>query len=255
MSRSPSSFARWVREVHGVQGDGRLDVSGLVTSCGGRVDEIDLVGCAGLLLPSSSVFGILLREGDSPRRKRFTVAHELGHFCLPLHRKTAIRCIAPELARDGSTAAVEREANEFAAELLMPSRFVRLMVASGAIDLELASLVADHFDVSTMSAALRVCEITRERAAVLYFREGQLRWGMRLGMPYGLPPSGSRPKGDTVTHDVLCGMAGSSKGEEVDAGSWLPLARPDPSWGALLESSVALDGPGEVLTLLWLTMT
>ena len=238
-----------------MEGDGRLDLAVLVNACGGRVDEIDLVGCAGLLLPGSSPFGILLREEDSPRRKRFTIAHELGHFCLPIHKRSAIRCVAPELTRDGSVAPFEREANEFAAELLMPSRFVRPMVSSGAIDLELATLVANHFDVSTVSAALRVCEMTKERAAVLYFRDGRLRWAMRLGMPYGLPPTGSDPKGDTVTYEAVCGRPGSSSGQEVDAGSWLPLARPDPSWGQLLESSVPLDASGEALTLLWLTMT
>jgi len=223
-----------------------------VAACGGIVQEVAISGCSGVLLPLEGTFGIAVRESDSRRRKRFTVAHELGHFCIPSHKKSAVRCVSPETARDGTTRDSEREANDFAAELLLPRSIVAPTIAQGGIDVARAIQLADRFDVSTVSAALRMCELTRERAAVLYHRDGRLRWGIRFGMPFGLPASGAPPPGDTVAYDVASGRSGSAVGQEVELGQWLPLGDPERWGGVLLESSILLDSPGEILTVLWL---
>lgn len=59
---------------------------------------------------------ILVERGLSLTRKRWTIAHELGHCLLPGH--------IGKLARNGHTGKIEREANRFAAELLMPVKMV-----------------------------------------------------------------------------------------------------------------------------------
>ena len=68
---------------------------------------------------------ICVNANDCRERKRFTIAHELGHFCLghgsSLRDTTKANWYAvnPEL---------EREANQFAAELLMPAIAVKAMI-------------------------------------------------------------------------------------------------------------------------------
>jgi len=64
--------------------------------------------------------------GEAPVRKRFTVAHELGHFALG-HED------APRDAGNfyASADPRERQANRFAAELLMPASLVRHYYTSG----------------------------------------------------------------------------------------------------------------------------
>lgn len=72
---------------------------------------------------------IAVEASDVPERKRFTIAHELGHLCL--HAAKALR-IDPGVVehldfafRDSTSATAEKqeeiEANQFAAELLMPT--------------------------------------------------------------------------------------------------------------------------------------
>jgi hypothetical protein len=63
-------------------------------------------------------------------RRRFTAAHELGHFVLHRDRMIAGRWIGDTRetireADDGETMDMEREANRFAAELLMPAEVCR----------------------------------------------------------------------------------------------------------------------------------
>lgn len=253
MAKTPGEYARWVRSWHSLDGSGALDLDELVRRCGGRVDEMELDGCAGILLPVDGTFGIAVKQSDSRQRKRFTIAHELGHSCIPSHSKRAIHCVSPELSREATTRPAEREANEFAAELLMPRRLITPMVATGAIDIRRASDVAGNFEVSTLSAALRVCEVSRERAAVAYYRDGRLKWAFRFDMPYGLPETGTAPPDGSIANDIICGREGSVTGLVVDREEWLPLGQPDSSWGDLLESSIQLDGSGEILSVLWLT--
>ena len=65
---------------------------------------------------------ICVHKFDSPTGKRFTIAHELGHYFR--HRDEIkngfVDGIAGAIARNGDFSRQEKEANEFAAELLMP---------------------------------------------------------------------------------------------------------------------------------------
>ncbi|MGD0452307.1 MAG: ImmA/IrrE family metallo-endopeptidase [Solirubrobacteraceae bacterium] len=82
---------------------------------------------------------ILLNQNDSPNRKRFTCAHELGHY----RRRSADETEYTTVDLRGSLAAAgtdpeEIYANEFAASLLMPEDAVRRLLEEGLGDLELA---------------------------------------------------------------------------------------------------------------------
>ena len=86
---------------------------------------------SGILLPAERM--IVLNAAEVPRdvaplrRFRFTIAHELGHWVchvLGAERPKPAFCRAKDLAEDADRG-VEREANVFAAELLMPELAVR----------------------------------------------------------------------------------------------------------------------------------
>ena len=120
----------------------------------------DLGDCSGMLLPARRQILLNAVEGqrnDPPlRRFRFTIAHEIGHWvchCLEGRRAdppTAM-CRAHDLRHDADRT-LEREANVFAAELLMPEPAVR--DSWGQSD-DLESL-AGTFDVSPMAMAWRL---------------------------------------------------------------------------------------------------
>src|SRR3990172_11546042 len=91
-----------------------------------RVAEAEL-DCSGLLLPARREIWVNASEArQTVGRRRFTIAHELGHWvCQGLRGHTApIYCRAVEPANGGNPPE-EREANVFAAELLMPEVAVR----------------------------------------------------------------------------------------------------------------------------------
>jgi Zn-dependent peptidase ImmA (M78 family) len=93
--------------------------------CGLSVEEDAALDVSGMLIPPER--RIYLNASESPERRRFTLAHELGHWvCQCLQGATAPRfCRADEIGLDPQAKAIEREANVFGAELLMPEEAVR----------------------------------------------------------------------------------------------------------------------------------
>ena len=95
------------------------------------VERVPMTGCSGVLLPLERV--ILVNSAEPETRRRFTIAHEIGHWICQCLEGSA----EPVMCRDKdlSTAADrarEREANVFAAELLMPEEAIREDVDAGA---------------------------------------------------------------------------------------------------------------------------
>src|SRR5205085_1186989 len=88
-------------------------------------------GLSGLLLPDRGEIWVNADEARQwPARRRFTIAHELGHW--RLHRdadERAVFCrsgsIAPEAQPRDQLPPAEDEANAFAAALLMPAALVQ----------------------------------------------------------------------------------------------------------------------------------
>ena len=139
----------------------------------------DLDDCEGALLPSSSGkrWGIYYSLNGSPRRQRFTAAHEFGHYLV--HRKKypeGFRC--DEAAVDGrSKVEIEREANEFAATLLMPLDDFRRQISNrDQPDFDQLSECAARYDVSLIAAILRWLRHTHRRAIIVVSRDGFMKW-------------------------------------------------------------------------------
>jgi IrrE N-terminal-like domain len=91
------------------------------------VGESEELAVSGLLLPAER--RVWLNATEVPARRRFTLAHEVGHWvCQHLEGKSApVYCRAADVQPEPTAAdrALEREANVFAAELLMPEIAVR----------------------------------------------------------------------------------------------------------------------------------
>lgn len=122
---------------------------------------------------------ILSAAGMPPRRRRFTVAHELGHFLIAAHRGDK-RCTARDLMetrRETLHQKEEAQANRFAAGLLMPKPwFVQQTDELGTPAVVHLRALADTYDVSLEAAANRWAELTPEACAFVFLRNGQVRY-------------------------------------------------------------------------------
>lgn len=126
------------------------DIVELTKKLGGRIHYRNMFeGDADvdtIFVHAKNDFDIVLPDYSTPRRDRFTIAHELGHFFL--HAWMGKRPL--KATRNGSDRA-EWEANWFAAGLLMPkAKFKAAHKRKPSV-----SWLADNFDVSEHAARVR----------------------------------------------------------------------------------------------------
>jgi hypothetical protein len=146
-----------------------------------RVEGADLPGFDGALvrIPRKG-WGILYNSGiSSPGRQNYTLGHELGHHLL--HRLAfpeGIQCSAEDvLGSPHAIRQIEREADLFAADLLMPFDDLRRQLPSGGVpDLDSLSDLARRYNVSLLALVLRWLAYTERRAVLVVSRDDFILW-------------------------------------------------------------------------------
>jgi Zn-dependent peptidase ImmA (M78 family) len=93
---------------------------------------------------------IQVNKNHHPNRQRYTIAHELGHFCL--HRHLERNFEDTIFFRGGESSKTEWQANDFASSILMPEDEFREKVRSGVTNVEKLSEI---FKVSTLALRIR----------------------------------------------------------------------------------------------------
>lgn len=100
-----------------------------------------------------------------PNRQRFSIAHELGHLLLHegermhVDHQPFLRIQRRDETSSQGSSVAEKEANLFAAELLMPVRFIERDLAGVELNLfddEQLSALAQRYEVSTQALTFRL---------------------------------------------------------------------------------------------------
>jgi predicted transcriptional regulator len=199
--------------------------------------------------------GIMLARGQSQGRRRFSIAHELAHFHLPTHRAAHVqsRCNERDLrARRHDVERHEWEANDFAAELLMPHRLFAedARVLSISIDCVDQLAAPGMYDVSRLAAAWRLVQVTREAAALVVSTKGVVEWLVRSDSFSGwLTERRQGLSPETLAAAAFRGEGVTSLPVEVPTTAWFD--NPTHATGMLLESTYAIEQLGQVVSLLW----
>jgi len=141
------------------------------------VEHID--GFEGCLFLVGNASGILLsNKMTSENRKRFTLAHEIGHFMLHRNKAKIFQC-KPTHSLSLNSSQVNKddevEANKFAAELLMPEKCFRTDMAHyNNIGLNQIFDLSEKYQVSNIATALRYIDYCGYVAAIVISENGMV---------------------------------------------------------------------------------
>ena len=129
---------------------------------------------------------ILVRAGANRQRRRFTIAHELGHFLSTWHESSvggSFVCSESDLGVGWQNSVgadthrrQEAEANRFAIELLAPRRLISNAALRGTPDLEKVIDLSRDLDISREACARRWLELLDEPMALVFGKEGIVRY-------------------------------------------------------------------------------
>jgi Zn-dependent peptidase ImmA (M78 family) len=201
----------------------RIDLNELARSLKLRVFEVTSDSFDGALLCSRNrlsgrilVNATLREEG----RKRFTIAHEIGHFII--HRERQISCFPSDIARwEDGRPNPERQADSFASELLLPSAEVLKQIGNQWPSFQLVISLAEFFGASLTAAARKYCEIAPQECAVVWSVDGIVKWMHPASRFRHWITTGSELSSGTLARQMLDGAIVSTGMQEIPAEAWI----------------------------------
>ena len=221
-----------------------------------ELNEVEVDGFDGALIRAEGVsFGaIAVRRGIlEDGRKNFTIAHEIGHYILPGHEKCDEVCLDTDVGNwSDAGKQLEREADEFAAELLIPTAYARPRFSQTTPSLQTISAVATDCRASLSATAWRYCDLVPYACGIIWSKEGRIAWS-RASEVFGFfIERGKYLEKGTFARALFEGTEHEYESPRpVPADLWLESRRL--SEGAeIWEQSVFLRNYRSVLSLLWI---
>jgi Zn-dependent peptidase ImmA (M78 family) len=216
----------------------------------GAEARLAVVGRRGIITISSSL--------KHPQRRRFAIAHELGHFEMHRNASALAVCTSDDIDRPrwgsvhDAAVARESEANEFASHLLVPERFATPNIRGRKPTLDVVRELADRFDTSLIAAAVAFIRLSNEPCALVFSKQGRVQWFSRtkdfeeMGLRISLGPVDPY----TIAAEFFRRKPMQLLPGRVDARSWLEPGRFRED-AMIKEHSVAMPNFDAVLSLLW----
>lgn len=135
------------------------------------------IGFAGMLLHRGNQFAIFYStQIASEGFQRFTIAHELGHYFIEGHPEAVLDANGIHKSREpfSSNDSYERQADSFAAGLLMPSWLCQQIVRKNDEGLNSIIAIADACKTSLMASAIRYVELSKDKVAIVVSQNGKV---------------------------------------------------------------------------------
>lgn len=213
-----------------------------------RVEIGQLDTAEGRLIAGPEGGFIRVRDGVRPLgRRRFVVAHELGHFCL--HKATSALDTFKQLT-DWRIGSREMEANTFAGELLMPEFLFAPLIQNQIPSLSRIDSLAEEFVTSNLATAMQFINYTREPCALVVIKNGKIAWRRKNAAFEFWIRDDVHPY--SAAGEILSGKNGDTgKMVSVPASAWLTQFEGDDK-GAIKEDARELPGYDTVISLLWI---
>jgi hypothetical protein len=154
-----------------------IDLEAIAYHVGARVRFRPLCGCEAHILGCDGQAIITVKSDSSARRKRFSIAHELGHW--RYHRGKTLVCRVDEYRpRDGRSA--EKVADTYAADLLMPRYlFLARAAALGSVTFDSISRLGRLFQTSLTATAIRLIDLDQFPGFVICHSPRGRKWFVR----------------------------------------------------------------------------
>lgn len=250
-TREAASAARAIVERYAIEAAEHILLEAIADDLGVEVVEGPLAGAIARLVRLEDRGLIRVSDGVTNRaRRRFCIAHELGHFVLRHSDLGWLGCADKEMNDFGSKS-IETQANAFAAELLLPESLVKPRCDVATVNLRPVRKLAEEFDTSVTSTAIRFVQFCPEMCAIVFSRENRVAWSVGSDSLW----CWTRSRGKEL--DPECGAAQYWKaGTVVDrpqkmaSECWLE-DKGAKAYEEVVEHSMPVPSAGGVLTMLW----
>lgn len=242
----PLTVAERLLQELGITDPEEIDLEAIAYHVRAEVRYRSLVGCEARIVGCNARAIISVKANSNPERKRFSIAHELGHW--HHHRGRCLACRAEDY-RPRDVLSPERVADAYAADLLMPRYlFDPIVQQHKKLTFKVVSTLAETFRVSLTAMAIRLVESDHTLSLLVCHGSKGRKWFTRAPSV----PQRWFPKDDLDSEGfafgVLFGRAGNDTTPRlIGADAWFD--RSEANRYDVHEQTVR-TGPDEVLSLI-----
>jgi Zn-dependent peptidase ImmA (M78 family) len=250
-SYRPVRAARLLLRGFGVQNSSDIDLSLMAADRRVLIREKHIQGAEGRLVYRKGRGTITINASiKSPQKRRFVLAHELGHVELHRNDDNVAICDEEALREYRKKHSREMQANEFAGELLMPEQFFAAACGKEPPSIEKLQALATKFQVSLTAAAIRYLRVGPVPSALVFTQQGIVRWFWPSAkFPYHYVESGVEPSATSIAAKTIQEGECPDKPGVVTAPTWFGKgARRDQYFNEAVHFSERYD---RVLSVLW----
>ncbi|TIU52055.1 MAG: ImmA/IrrE family metallo-endopeptidase [Mesorhizobium sp.] len=222
-----------------------IDLEAIAYHAGARVRFRPLDGCEARIIGNGDTAIITVNAHSHYPRKRFSIAHELGHW--HHHRGKCLVCRAEEY-RPRDALSPERAADGYAADLLMPHYLFRPLARQlGKLTFKAVRALADAFTTSQTATAIRFVESDHSPALLVCHSSRGRKWSTRgPSVPEKWFPQDALDADSFAFGVLFGGKPDDSMPRRIGAEAWFDR------WDAQrfeVHEQTYRTGPDEILTL------
>ncbi len=247
--RSAVSKAREIIGALFIEEPKDIDIVAIAAERGAFVRE-DLLGGADGRLTVFGTNGIITVKADIPEqgKKRFVVAHELGHFELHRENFATVNCTEIDFYQWSKNKPIEVEANHFASEVLMPEPIFKSKIRKKKLSKDLLLSLANEFQTSLTATAIRYLAFGTEYALVVS-KDSRITWFIKgRDFPFFINTIGNVHP-ESLAYEFFKGRDLPDDFFSVSAIGWVD--NPRMKNREILELAIPLPSYNEVLSFLY----
>jgi hypothetical protein len=215
-----------------------------------EIVEADLDGASAQLIRLADLVQIVLPTRITEYcARRFAIAHELYHFLKRHPSLSPTMMCKPKWLRGGEREmhAFEIGSNAFGGAVLLPDFLLRKRCEISPVTLDVPWQIAKEYEVSILASAIRFVELSSERCAAVFSKDGVVQWVRRSKTFTRRILEGGRLHHDSVAWDYHATGKLDERDQPVPAPAWFDTsAKVD-----IIEHSTCRPDYGTVLSLLW----
>lgn len=225
-AKSPRVEVRRILNESGILTPDQLDLDVIARANNLKIRYANLDGCAANILGLGNRGVITIDKSSTLGRKRFSIAHEIGHWVYDRHRGVNM-CKDIDMGSSWSGKSrynpIERRANVFAAELLLPKDWFISAVSGKPTTFETVADLQVLFKTSLSAAALRLVELGEAPSLLLYFDNKRVlkRFKASSDIDGVLFPHKLLSESTTIWSRLFNDGKSSVASEQVDGDSWI----------------------------------
>lgn len=248
--RSAEIAASKIIKRYGIDAPEDIRLRDIAYDLGVRITDGSLSSAEASLVSNGKKGVIRLNQYEKYNlRKRFSIAHELGHFQLKHGHAIHMVCSSTDLNTWYSNSE-EAQANAFAAELLLPQHIVspHCDVDAPDISFNLIRNISKKFRTSLTASAIRFVRFCPEPCAIVCSKDNQIIWSWRSDEWWPFIPIKRTLEKGTIAYLFFHNESIPDEPIEVPGYTWIQGKSPE----NILEHSIGSHELGIVLSLLWI---